>query len=149
MSFCASWELFVLQQVLFVQILYLAMSLSNQRTTLDFYHVSYYSDIFKQIAYPGNLCCFPGACYSTEGCRELGGGPGPIFFWAPISKLFPEKKIFGQQQPPPPSTTFWGKKFSGCVRYNHFTSIFHTKFRYFAPKKQISCPLSRNISPKK
>jgi hypothetical protein len=26
-----------------------------------------------------------------------------------------------------------------------FTSIFHTNFRYFAQKKQISCPLGGNI----
>ena len=67
----------------------------------------------------------------AQGRRELGGGPGQIFFRGTYFKIFLRKNVFGQQQrpppPPPPVDNFLGGKF--------FT--------------QISCTLSGNISHKK
>ena len=74
-------------------------------------------------------------------------GPEANFFRVPYFKKI-SGEIFFRQQPPPPSTTL----FSERVCRNCFPllfSIFHTKFRYFAQKNPISCPLCRNISPKK
>jgi hypothetical protein len=58
--------------------------------------------------------------------ESLAGTRGKCFFMGPISNFFLEKNFFGQRQPPPPQ-----------------------KISVLCPKKQISCPLRGNISPKK
>ena len=95
---------------------------------------------------------FPWGMLFDSGLPRAWRGPGENFFRGPYFKIVSGKFFFRTtttSPPPPPVYNFLGKNFSGCVRCNDFTSIFHTKFRYFAQKNQISCPLSRNISPKK
>jgi hypothetical protein len=71
-------------------------------------------------------------CVSTQGCRELGGGPGQIFLGAPISKNFPDnnpppqKKLLSSDLP-----QFFIPNFGTLLKKNKYLAlcveIFHPK----------------------
>jgi hypothetical protein len=72
--------------------------------------------------------------------ERLAGARGKFFFRGPYLKNFLRKNFF-RKQPPPPVDNFLGKKIFRTSTLqlfaSAFTSIFHNKFGYFAPQKNI------------
>ena len=76
-------------------------------------------------------------------------GPGANFFRGPYFKNFYRKKIFGQQPPPPPCRQLYFPNEYVVIAFNCFFQFFIPNFGTLPNKNPISCPLHRNISPKK
>ena len=86
-----------------------------------------------------------------QGRRELGGGPGQIFFRGSYFKKF-SGKIFFRTTTPPRRQLFREKFFQTSTMLllsSDFTSIFHTKFRYFAQKTKYLTFCAEIFLPKK
>jgi hypothetical protein len=108
-------------------------------------------DVFPRVYGTSRRPSYQISTNSNQGRRELGGGPGrQIFLGAPISKFFWTTTTF--PPPPPRRQLFWGKKFTDenvviAIQRLYLKSSYQISL--ICPKKQISCSLRGNISPKK
>jgi hypothetical protein len=93
------------------------------------------------------VCLNTGYCCVNQGRREVGGGPGQIFFRGPYLKYFSGKNFFWRTTSHPPrrqkifgqcTILYRGKKFFRTsalqLLSRDFISFFYAKFRYLAQK---------------
>ena len=82
--------------------------------------------------------------YVTRAAESLAGARGKFYFRRPYFK----QKFFRTTTPPPVDNSFRAKNFPNEYVVIAFQALY-LNFSVLCPKKPISCPLRRDISPKK